>query len=612
MSSSYRAVSAVSLIAFGLALASGCSSNAAPEGEDLATAASALSRDPIDPPEPTDPPPPRDPITKPPVVATTPASVTGVLSQLTVGQLRSTGAGGGVRFLVRKADKKLQAVVLPASVIANAGGLSRILGKRVVVNGNLLSSGVISATSVTRDASFVDPGNTLPPVTQVGAKKWLTIPCRFSEVPNPDPHGPDYFRGLMGAAAPGAGDYWAKASNGRLSIDGSNVLDWQDMPLPQSFYAQLDPASRVGALVGDCVTAGYFAAKTADPFFDFQTVDGLALAFSHNLEEQLFGGPLSLELDGPSKFYALSVLSPNEFANQASVNRTMGLGMNLTLSGSAPLHFDSPWDVMSFGYGTTNGVTCRSLTSSFGCASVLPAEEHALTHGWIDPSAVATVAPGATATVQLDFAGNAPLSGHSSLIHLPVDATHYYTIEARKQAAGTYDSAIPNTDLLVHSMDTTQYDAPSEQQALDATTRLRLVKALNGATTYDDVGRGMKLTVTPQAYGYSVNIVRGYNLRINSTGGSGSISGTVSCGSTPCTRAVAFNTTASFSATPPDGYTLVGYSGCDSITNKQCNVNMTGARTVSVVFKAPPQPCTCLPTWTVLKCEQICGSDYVP
>jgi hypothetical protein len=586
MNSSHRWISRSSLVALTLAVVSGCSASAAnpDDAEEIGESASA--------------------ITKIAVPAPTTISLHGSLGRLSVGRLQSTGQGGGVRYAIRTSDGKMHPVKLSASVIAAAGGLKTILGKQVTVTGSKSAQGSIIAQSVTPDSNLV-AASTGGPVPQIGTKRLVTLLCRFSDLPNPDPHTSDYFRSLMGPAAPGVGDYWSKASRGQLTIDGSAVTEWADMPRPFSEYQAMAPDERPFAYLGDCIGTGF-------GFVDYDAFDGITTAFSHNIEQQVFGGTLPLTFGGPTRDFALAALSPVEFANQASTNRTLGIGLGVTFSGSAPLQYDSPWDVMSAGFGTTNGSSCRALSSSFGCTSALPLAEDALRAGWITPAQVATVAATGSATVNLDFVGNALLPGHVGVVHMPIDATHFYTVEARNQTAGSYDFAVPSTNLVIHTMDATVYDTPTELEALDATHRLRLLAAPPpGATSYQDDARKFRLDFTKQSFGYSVTITRGFPLTIVSTGGSAQITGGgVNCtaGSTGCTAGVAMNSTVTLSATPTNpALEVKSWAGCTSVINQRCTVTVDRAKSVTVRLGSAPVECVCLPSWPVYKCEDICG-----
>lgn len=435
----------------------------------------------------------------------TAVSLQGILSELAVGRARSTGQSGGARYLVMTAERSLQEVEISAAVAAAAGGLKAMLGRSVVVQGSSYSArGALVASSVSLGGS-ASKAVAAPAFGDVslgftGTKRWLTIPCAFSDLPNPSPHGTGYFQALMGSAEPGLGHYLATASHGRLSLE-STTLDWLPMPKPASFYAVSTSAEKLDDLVSDCISNAYFA----DPALDVFGFDGFSLVFSHNLENQIVAGTLQT----PDKTVGFAVLSPVEYAHQASVARAVGAGMDFTYSGTAPLAFDSPWDVMSQGFALApSGLSCRSLTPSFGCAAVFPAAEHRAQAGWLLTSEIATAADNARTTVDLDFAGATPLSGHHGIIRVPINGTSYYTIEARKQDPATYDSGLPKTSLVIHRMNTAPLpDEPSQGDILEAATRLRLVSTPSGASGLAQLGDA-SLTYTEQASGYRIIVDR--------------------------------------------------------------------------------------------------------
>lgn len=605
------------LVTAALPVAVGCSANASAD-EDIGTAESSLTR--FDLVEPVAKRTPKTTLltdsesteTTPSPTTPSPTTLQGTLNRIFVG--RSQGGKGKIGYRWALNDgKQMKEVELSDAAIASVGGANRVWGKKVSLSGKLTVRDKILADIVgVLSTDFSGP----PPVTPdpiVGTKKWLTVLCRFSELPNPDPHNLGYFQGLMGNAAPGVGDFWAKTSNGRLAIE-STVLDWQDMPLPASFYKLGTPEENIFGLMGDCL------GEAESQGVQYNEFDGLQIVFSHNLDSQLTGGPFELQLQGALKKYAVSVLSPVEIANQASVARGMGMGLNMTFSGSGPLHFDSPWDVMSQAYGTSNGISCRSLTSSFGCAAVLAAGEQTARSGWLDAANVASVAADSRAVINLDFVGQAPLAGHHGLIRLPIDSQHWYTIEAREQKAGTYDVGVPMTDIVIQSMDGSPLpDSPTEAQALEATTRLRPVASLNGATSYVNNDIRLKLDVTKQSWGYQVTVTRGPRLgvsyqredvRITSSAGINCGQGNYACSITP-----SFGTTVTLTATPARNKRVSSWDGCSSSSGNTCIVTLDRSVTVHahIVEDPPaddPDVCRCPPSMPAYKCQQICGGHF--
>ena len=68
-----------------------------------------------------------------------------------------------------------------------------------------------------------------------GPQPFATILCKFVDVPaEPDPVA--YFERLLGSAYPGLDHYWREVSYGAISLTGSIVTGWHDLPYPQSDY----------------------------------------------------------------------------------------------------------------------------------------------------------------------------------------------------------------------------------------------------------------------------------------------------------------------------------------------------------------------------------------
>ncbi|HEY2513456.1 MAG TPA: hypothetical protein VGI39_21455 [Polyangiaceae bacterium] len=586
MSTSRRLATLAPVLTF--ALASGCAlSSSDPSASDLeahGSTSSAISIGPIG------------------IISTT---IQGTLGRFTVGRSQSSGGGSGLRWFVSTPEHAMSGVVLSDVVISAAGGLPAILGKNVNVTGSSYDAhGALIASSVAL-ASTQIVAKAAPLATGTGTKHWVTVLCRFSDLPSPDPHPQSYFQSLMGNTNPGLGDYWSKASNGALSFDGSQVLDWQDMPLPASQYNVGTSSEKIADILGDCI--GLAASSV-----DFSQVDGFAFAFSHNLDAQIAGGPPD---DQTGQTFGMAVLSPVEFDNQASVARTVGMGLGLRLSGSDTATFDSPWDVMSYGYGTTNGSTCRTLTPSMGCAAVLPAAEWTVQEGWASAAQIASVSANGSGTYNLDFGGAAPASGHYRVLHLPIDATHYYTLEARSQSTGTYDVGVPSTALVLQSFDATDpATVTNNAEALALTTPLHLLAAIpdGSASPYTNAGLRLRIAFTRQSFGYTVTVSRGPVLTVTNPGSTLLVSGGgIGCGrgQTTCSVNGSFDTPITLMVSNVPNYKEPVWSGCTSTNGNYCTVGMSASAHVSVTLESIPDDggCHCPPTMPAFKCQQLCG-----
>lgn len=606
-------VSLLALAAAALPVAAGCTAESTPD-EDVDTAESALKRTDVETADPKDPfdkdvgakgtgKPERTPIPDGQAI-----EMKGKLTRIFVGRSRSGKGKVGQRWAVSD-GKTTMPLEIAADLLKKRGGATKLTGATVKLSGKW--SAVLDAILLNDLVLEADPGPPpVRPVPLVGTKKWLTVPCRFSDLSNPAPHTQSYFQDLMSNASPGVGDYFAKTSNGRLGID-STVLDWQDMPFPASSYDLGLPTENIFGLMTDCL-------GQADFLVDYREFDGIQILFSHNIDSLLTGGPIELPLEGDFKKYGVSVLSPLEFSHQASVARGVGIALDMTFSGSAPLVLDSPWDVMSRGFGTANGVSCLSATSAFGCGAVLAAAEQSARSGWMDASQVASVGATAQQAISLDFLGNVPLPGHHSLVRLPIDTQHWYTIEAREQKLGTYDIGVPRTDVVIQYMDGTPVpDSPTDPQVLEASTRLRPVANLNGATSYVNDSLRLKLDVVPQAWGYQLTVTRGPQLSVTYHASDARVvSGSeINCGqgSYVCATNTTFGATVTLTAYPAAGKQVDGWTGCASVNGNTCTVTLDKSRNVNprIIDRTEPEPgediCVCPPTMPLYKCQQICG-----
>jgi hypothetical protein len=531
-------------------------------------------------------------------------SLQGALGRLTTAKTQTPGHDGEARFMLRNSAGQMSEVEISPALIRSAGGIARLTGSRVTVAGKVSpATGKLVATSLN-----IAAGPT--PQTFVGQKRWLTVMCSFSDLAFPAGETADYFRSLYGNSYPGLNDYFSKASNGKLSIDGSTVVGWQPMPFPASFYQAQSAEARLSNMMLDCLLTSPE---------DFTAFDGVALAFSHNLDSQLIAGPVPL--DGVRN-YAFAMLSPATFRDQSLMARSLAIGMDLTFSGTAPGRFDSKWDIMS------GGGSCRSLHPAHGCVGVFPAAEHAAKLGWLDANQIATPGDGLN-SYALDFVGSPIAAGRHGLIRIPISATQYYTVEARNNDAGRYDRELPRAGVVIHKMDTTPVpdDMPTEDQVTASTTRLRFVdgNANNDpndagseiTTSFIDAAAKLRINVgAKRATGYDITVIRSPKLTVANPGNSGRITyqSQINCGmgSTACSADFDPGITVVLQGAPASGMRLASWSGCTpSEGNGRCSVSMDRVRSVSAVFEAlpptTPRGCVCEPQWSRSRCNSICG-----
>src|SRR5262249_43315905 len=145
-----------------------------------------------------------------------------------------------------------------------------------------------------------------PQINFTGTKRYATIMCRFPTMDLPATEDTPHFSRLFGSAAPGLSDYWSKASFGALTLDMNDMLSWADLPKDLPGYVLADGTLDTANLFADC-------AKSASGSLFLPDYDGLNLVYSHNLPTANMGGIINLLVDGQSKTYGFTALSPAGF-----------------------------------------------------------------------------------------------------------------------------------------------------------------------------------------------------------------------------------------------------------------------------------------------------------
>jgi M6 family metalloprotease-like protein len=293
------------------------------------------------------------------------------------------------------------------------------------------------------NAEAVAPDAT--PLAITGAQKWVTILCRFGDSTNVTPHPRSWFNTLMGTAYPGMDHYWRELSYGNITLTGSVVVGWYNLPQPRSYYVydwdgdgNPDTAD-LNKAVNDCTAV-------ADAAVFFPAFSGINLMFNQDLDCCAWGGGATLTRDGQTKFYSVTWMPPWGHGNQGVVGHEMGHGFGLPhSSGPYGATYDSRWDVMSNIWGN-----CSPPHPAYGCVGVHTISYHKDMLGWIPAARKYVPAPGSTETIVLERLGQ-PVSGSNYLMaQIPIGSStsEFYTVEARRFAG--YDTQIPGEAIVIH------------------------------------------------------------------------------------------------------------------------------------------------------------------
>ncbi len=229
-----------------------------------------------------------------------------------------------------------------------------------------------------------------------GPQPFATILCKFADVPaEPDPVA--YFERLLGSAYPGLDHYWREVSYGAISLTGSIVTGWHDLPHPQSDYLTGTPNLPVPTaespvdltrLAEDCVSA---AGEAIEP----SRYVGINLIFNIDLDRPR-GGEVCLPQDGASRCFRTTWLWPGWYHNQSiwahEMGHTFGLQHSSVGNGNG---YGNMWDVMS-----VDG-PCRT-EPGYGRIGQHPIAYQKDILGWIPAERIFVAGPDSQATITLE------------------------------------------------------------------------------------------------------------------------------------------------------------------------------------------------------------------
>ncbi len=326
-------------------------------------------------------------------------------------------------------------------------------------------------------ASDVSPDEPPPPRSALPAagtdshmrssQAWVTILCRFADATAVTPYPVSFYEGMMGASYPGLEHYWREVSDENLpNLSGSVVVGWYNLPHPQSYYVSSQPAPGVegGRLYDyDPEKTAADCAATADEDVFFPDFDGFHVVLNQDFDPPINnrarGGGQFMTLDGQSRFWSVTWMTPESQPHQHVWAHEMGHGFGL-LHSSGPYGqddpafsdttYDSNWDVMS-------GISVMSYDPEYGYLGVHTIAYHKDFLGWIPPDRKYVAPPNTTRTITLERLAKPSAEGYL-LAHIPIgdSTTNFYTVEARLFAG--YDEEIPDEAVVIHRVDTTLED----------------------------------------------------------------------------------------------------------------------------------------------------------
>ena len=342
----------------------------------------------------------------------------------------------------------------------------------------------------------------------VGAVPWVTLLCKFADVPTYEPFTPAVVSTVMGSSYPGAADFFRELSDGVADLSGNAVAGWFVLPAPRSAYVIQNNVDFT-RLLTDCTAA-------ANAQVDFSLYYGINLQFNQALDvrttapyDQLsHGGQSGLASDGVNRLFGVTWLADLHVRNRVVITHEMGHGFGWPhSSGPYGQTYDSRWDLMSAGYLYFDAV--------YGWLGAHTIAYHKDIAGWYAPGQVYAAA--SRDSVQLTIERTAlPPAGNVRMVRIPLQSEpgKFYTVEARKLAG--YDRGLPGDALILHKVDPTLGDRQAQVVDPDNNGDPNDAGAMwLPGESFHDVANDVLLTVLAgTATGYQVELEVGNSLTI--------------------------------------------------------------------------------------------------
>ncbi len=314
-----------------------------------------------------------------------------------------------------------------------SGDWRALRGQRVSVNGRAAPAEGLTpneAPALLRVESLrLEDGALAPqsPQAQLGSKPWVTIACRFSDIPT-ETQPLSYFTHMYDNSIGRLDHYFREISYNQMNVAGSAAYGWFVLPHTNAYYTGLvsngNYSSMLNALANDCTAQ-------ANAVVNFNPFTGINLMFNAAFGPYAWGGSLSIILDDRNFFY-MTWEPPWGLNDITVIKHEMGHGYGLPhSSGMYGATYDNSWDVMSDSW---KGCWNNFDDFTYGCMGQGTISYHRDRLGWIPANQKTTVAYKQSAAITLDWLEKESTSNQRMAV-IPIYGTNkYYTVEGRGYA----------------------------------------------------------------------------------------------------------------------------------------------------------------------------------
>jgi M6 family metalloprotease-like protein len=413
------------------------------------------------------------------------ASVSGRLTSIWEDPIPQRGTPR-LRHFLSRSDGEMVALRVTDSQLRVVGGAEGANGQYVEVDGSWRAPQRTPGGSANRELEVssihysIDPLGASPPAQGApitGSHPWITVLCRFSDLPIFEPHPLSWYQQLMGGSEPGVDHYWRELSYDQANVAGSGALGWYDLPQPHSYYVNDSTGvSNLQLLKEDC-------AAVADADIHYPDFVGINFQFNEDLAGFSWGGSSNLFIDGVIQNYRMTWMS--DWADHVTYTHEMGHGFGLPhSSGPYGAVYDSNWDVMSGAW--------TNHDPSWGWLAPHTISWHKDMLGWIPADRIYDATVGLGQTIKLHRLADLGFGGDYLMARIPRPDGTFYTVEAR-QFEG-YDVNLPAEAVIMHHVTSRAFVVDSDDPADNTNPDDDGARWLPGET-FSDTASGITVTV---------------------------------------------------------------------------------------------------------------------